>query len=371
MNARRLNSAFLDLLRLNAPSRNEQAVARYVKAALRAVVDEFAEDRAGTAIGGNANNLVFRLHGSNREAPALAFNAHMDTVEPTAGLRPVRRGRLVRSSGATVLGADDKAGVAAAIEAARSLARGRRPYGTLEFVFTVAEEPGLLGARALDYSMVESRLALVLDSNTPVGTIATSAPSAETIEARFRGRKAHAGVEPEKGINAIAAAARAIARIRQGRLDAETTANIGLIEGGTATNIVPDEAFVRGEARSFSPRKLARQVAHMKREFSRAADALGARVRVETKRAFSAFHVPGTHPLVGAAARAARAMGRRARILRSGGGSDASVFNEHGITAVMLGLGYRDPHTKRESMDLAELEAAARWIITIVETMQP
>jgi tripeptide aminopeptidase len=371
MNARRLNSTFLDLLRLNAPSRGEKPVARFVKAALHDAADEFAEDRAARAIGGNANNLVFRLRGSNPAAPALAFNAHMDTVEPTAGLRLARHGSRLRSGGTTVLGADDKAGVAVMIEVARSLARRRRLYHTLEFVFTVAEEPGLLGARALDYSMIESRLALVLDSNTPVGTIVTSAPSAETIEARFRGRKAHAGVEPEKGINAIAAAARAIARIRQGRLDAETTANIGLIEGGTATNVVPDAALVRGEARSFSARKLARQVAHMEREFRSAAAALGARVRVETRRAFTTFHVASTHPLVRAAARAARALGRRARILRSGGGSDASVLSEHGIEAVMLGLGYRNPHTKRESMDLAELEAAARWIVAIVEAMQP
>jgi len=371
MNARRLKKTFLDLLRLNAPSRKEKLVARFVKAALGDVADESTEDRAGKAIGGNANNLVFRLRGSHRAALALAFNAHMDTVEPTPGIRTARRGHVLCTTGATVLGADDKAGVAAMIEAARSLARRRRLYSTLEFVFTVAEEPGLLGAEHLDYTMIESRLSLVLDSNTPVGTIVTSAPSAEYIDARIRGRKAHAGVEPEKGVNAIAVAAKAIARIKQGRLDEETTANIGLIEGGTATNIVPDEALVRGEARSFSEQKLARQMAHMKRHFLRAAESSGAEVRVETRRAFTTFHIPSAHPLVRATARAARALGRRARILRSGGGSDASVFNEHGITSIVLGLGYRNPHTKRETMDLLELEAAGRWIVRIVEAMQP
>ncbi len=369
MNARRLRTTFLELLRLNAPSRKEKPVADYVKAALEAVADEFTEDGAGKAIGGNANNLIFRLRGAHPTAPALAFEAHMDTVEPTRELRVRRRGSVVSSSGATVLGADDKAGVAVMIEAARALGRARKRYSVLEFVFAVAEEVGLVGVEHLDYGLIESGLCYVLDSNTPVGSIVTSAPSSDTIEARLRGRKAHAGFEPEKGVNAIAAAARAIARMKQGRLDEETTANIGLIRGGTATNVVPDEAVVRGEARSFSERKLARQVAHMKRCFLEAGEAFGAEVKIETTRAFTTFCVPKTHRLVRAASRAARAVGRRAKVLRSGGGSDASVFNEHGVEAVVLGLGYRNPHTKKESIDLVEMDAAARWVIEIVETL--
>ena len=369
MNARRLRKTFLELLRLNAPSRKEKPVANYVKAALEAVADEFTEDGAGKAIGGNANNLIFRLRGSHPTAPALAFEAHMDTVEPTRGLRIRRRGSVVSSSGATILGADDKAGVAVMIEAARSLARSRKRYSMLEFVFAVAEEVGLVGVQHLDYGLIESGLCYVLDSNTPVGSIVTSAPSSDTIEVRIRGRKAHAGFEPEKGVNAIAVAAKAIARIKQGRLDEETTANIGLIQGGTATNVVPDEATVRGEARSFSEQKLARQMTHMKRCFLQAGEAFGAEVKIETKRAFTTFCVPKTHRLVRAAARAARAVGRRAKVLRSGGGSDASVFNEHGVEAVVLGLGYRNPHTKKESIDLVEMDAAARWMLEIVATI--
>jgi len=295
----------------------------------------------------------------------------MDTVEPTAGIRIGRRGTVVRSTGPTILGADDKAGIAALIEAARSLARRRRHFSTIEFVFTVAEEIGLLGAKHLDYGLVESRLALVLDSNARVGSLVTSAPSSEAIEVRIRGRKAHAGIEPEKGVNAIAVAAEAIARIKQGRLDEETTANIGVIQGGTATNIVPDEVLVRGESRSFSEKKLGRQITHMKQCFVKAARAAGARTHIETKQWFTTYQIPRTHRLVRATARAARAVGRRARILRSGGGSDASVFNEHGITCIVLGLGFVRPHTHEESMDLLELEAAARWLLEIVEALQP
>jgi tripeptide aminopeptidase len=293
----------------------------------------------------------------------------MDTVEPTPRIRIGRRGSVLYSAGPTVLGADDKAGIAVMIETARSLARRRALYSTLEFVFSVAEEIGLLGVDHLDYGLVESRLGLVLDSNTPVGSIVTSAPSSDTVEVRIKGRKAHAGVEPEKGVNAITVAAKAIARLKQGRLDEETTANIGRIEGGTATNIVPDEALVRGEARSFSERKLARWITHMKATFLRAAEAAGAEAQIGTRRAFTAFNIPRAHPLVKAAACGARAIGRRVKVLRSGGGSDANVFNGHGIASVVLGLGYKNPHTKQESIDLNELDAAARWMLEIVRAI--
>ncbi len=369
MNAQRLKRTFLELLRLNSPSRKEKPVAAYVKAALRDVADECFEDRAGKAIGGNANNLVFRLRGSHRTAPALALVAHMDTVEPTRGIRIGRRGSMVYSAGPTILGADNKAGIAVMIETARSLVRRRRRFGMLELVFSVAEEVGLLGVENLDYGLIESRLGLVLDSSTPVGSIVTSAPSSEAVEVHIRGRKAHAGIEPEKGVNAITVAAKAIARLKQGRLDEETTANIGVIKGGTATNIVPDEVLVRGEARSFSEQKLARWITHMKRCFLKASEAFGAEAQIETRRAFTMFDVPKSHRLVRAAARGARALGRRARMLRSGGGSDANVFNGHGITSVVLGLGYTNPHTKQESIDLVELEAAARWVLDIIEAL--
>ena len=369
MNTRGLRKTFLELLDINSPSRNEKGVARYVKAALKSVADEFTEDRAGEAIEGNANNLVFRLRGSRDGAPPLVLVSHMDTVEPTPRLRLERRGTVVRSDGTTVLGADDKAGIAVMIEAARALAGRRRAFGTVEFVFSVAEEVGLLGIERLDCGLIEGRLGLVLDSNTPVGSIVTAAPSSDHIEVRIKGRKAHAGVEPEKGINAITVAAKAIARLRQGRLDEETTANIGVIEGGTATNIVPDEARVRGEARSFSERKLARWVAHARSTFLKAAEAAGAEAQIETKRAFTTYDVPRRHPLVRAVAKAARAIGRRSTLLRSGGGSDANVLNGHGIASVVLGMGYKDPHTKQESIDLVQLDAAARWVLGIVEVL--
>jgi tripeptide aminopeptidase len=369
MNTRRLRRTFLELLRLNAPSRREKPVAAYVKTALREVADEWSEDRAGRSIGGNANNLVFRLRGAHPTAPGLVLLSHMDTVEPTPRIRLERRGTVVRTDGSTVLGADDKAGVAVMIEAARTLARRRRRYSMLEFVFSVAEEIGLLGVEHLDYGLIEGRLGLVLDSNTPVGSIVTAAPSSDRIEVRIRGRKAHAGVEPEKGINAIAVAAKAVARLRQGRLDEETTANIGVIEGGTATNIVPDETLVQGEARSFSEQKLSRWVGHATRCFLRAAEAASAEAQIETTRAFTTFNVPRKHPLVRAVARGARAVGRRPTYLRSGGGSDANVFNGHGITSIVLGLGYKNPHTKQESIDLVEIEAAARWLDEIVEAL--
>ncbi len=366
MNEKRLLSTFLGLLKMESPSGREGKISKYVEGVMRECGFSVKKDAAGKSFGGRCGNLVARVPGSGGALPGLIFVSHMDTVVPNAGLRIISDGKTIKTDGKTILGADDKAGVAAMCELARELAKKPFPHGPVELLFSVSEEQGLLGLKNLDFSMLRGKFACVLDSHTRVGSVVTAAPSAVRITATVRGRTAHAGVEPEKGINSIAIASAAIASMKIGRLDEETTANIGIINGGTATNIVPEETVVKGEARSFSEKKLRRQVEHMKAQFVKHAEKRGGRVKIEVAHEFTTFAVARGEPVLELALRAARHIGRSTSILRSGGGSDANVLNENGIRSVILGMGYSQPHTQRESIPVSSLHAATEWIIEIV-----
>jgi len=366
MNRQRLLKTFRDLLMIDSPSREEGKVSKYVANILRECGFSFRRDKGGHAFGGKCGNLVARLPATDNSLPALMFVSHMDTVVSNSGLQIVFDGKTLKSDGKTILGADDKAGVAVICELARELSDSRIPHGPIELLFSVAEEPGLLGLKHLDFSLLNGETAFVLDSHTPVGSVVTSAPSAVRITATVFGKAAHAGVEPEKGINSIAIASAAVAKMRLGRIDDETTANIGIINGGTATNIVPEKTIVKGEARSFSERKLARQVAHMETQFTRCAKERGGRAEVKTDHDFTTFAIPPEEPMVQLALAAARKTRRKTSIQKSGGGSDANVLNEHGVRSVILGMGYKSPHTEKEAIPVASLYAAAEWILEIV-----
>ncbi len=366
MNRKRLLNTFMDLLKIESPSGREGKISKYVASVMRDCGFSVKKDRAGQGFGGRCGNMLARVPGGDESLPTLTFVSHLDTVVPNRELRIVFDGKTIKTDGRTILGADDKAGVAVMCELARELSGKASPRCPVELLFSVAEEPGLLGSKNLDFSMLDGRLAFVLDSHTYVGSIVTAAPSAIGITATVRGKAAHAGVEPEKGINSIAIASAAITSMRIGRIDEETTANIGIIKGGRATNIVPQETVVKGEARSFSEKKLDRQVAHMKEQFVKHAQSLGGKVKVEITREFTTFVVAKEDPIVRLALAAARRVGRRASILKSRGGSDANVLNEKGIRSVILGMGYKNPHTERESIPVASLYAAAEWAIEIV-----
>jgi len=366
MNRRRLLSTFMDLLRIESPSGQEGKISRCVRSLLRDCGFSVKRDRAGQAFGGQCGNMVGKVPGTDSSLPGLILVSHLDTVVPNPALQMVSDGKTIRTDGTTILGADDKAGVAVMCELARELSRNRLRHGPVELLFSVAEEQGLLGLKNLDFSMLNGKIAFVLDSHTRVGSIVTAAPSAVKIVARVRGKAAHAGVEPERGINAIAIASAAIASMNIGRIDEETTTNIGIINGGTATNIVPRETVVKGEVRSFSRKKLGRQVAHMRERFMKHAQRHGGRVTIEVSHDFTTFSVSRDEPVVQLAIAAARRIGRRSSILKSGGGSDANVLNETGIRSVILGMGFKNPHTEKESILISNLFAAAEWVMEIV-----
>ncbi len=369
MNNKRLMKIFLQLLAINSPSKKERKVRNYVVKYLSGLADRVRKDDAGRGFGGDCGNIVAKFKGHNASAPTVLLASHMDTVTETADLKVVKRKGVIRSDGRTILGADDKAGIAIMLAIAHELKKPstRKKLGDVEMLFTPAEEIGLYGVTHLDYGLVNSKMAYVLDSNDPIGFVTTSSPSAARIKAKVHGKTAHAGVEPEKGINAIVLASKAISKIRLGRLDKETTANIGVICGGKATNIVPKLVTAEGECRSFSKTKLDRQMRHMEKCFVEAAKKNGGRAEVEIKESFATYSISKNEPVVKAARAAARKLGIKFKTVRSGGGSDANVLNQQGIKSVVVGSGFKRPHTEHEEIAVRDLELGARYVLEIIK----
>ncbi|MDI3281557.1 MAG: M20/M25/M40 family metallo-hydrolase [Bacillota bacterium] len=362
----RVKETFLALARLNSPPRQERPVADWLIRELLQLGFEVEEDRAGEAVNGNSGNVLARLGGTLPGCPALLFSAHMDTVQPTPGLEPLVEGEVIHTGGRSILGADDKAGIAAILEGIRLVLESGFPRPPVEVAFTVCEEVGLLGALHLDPAWVKSPAAFILDGEGPVGSYIVQAPAQEEFKAEVYGRAAHAGVEPEKGVNAIQVAAEAIACLEWGRLGRETTANVGLIEGGQAVNIVPDRARVRGEVRSHDPAQLEAQVRRIRQSFLEAAARRGAEVEVQFRRSFTSFRLDPQTPALQTLQAAARRIGLKIRPVVGGGGSDANVWNERGVVAVNLGIGVKGEHTPQERASVEQLVRAAELVAALI-----
>ena len=369
----RLTALFLELVRIDSHSREERRVAERLAHELAALGAEIAFDGAGDAVGGEVGNLIARVPGA-AGVPPLLLSAHMDTVQPGKGVRPIVEGDVIRSDGRTVLGGDDKSGLAIICEVLHALRDHAVPHGDLEIVFTICEEVGLLGAKHLDIGRLRARSGLVLDSDAP-GYLFTRAPAANHLEFVVHGLEAHAGMAPERGINAIQVAAEGVAAMRLGRVDDETTANVGRIEGGGATNVVPNAVRLHGEARSHDEEKLAAQCAHMRLCLEEAAarhavtnDGTTTRARVETRieRSYDRMDVPDDAPIVRLAHRAARALGHQVTSAAMGGGCDANVLNHRGFQVANLGTGMRDIHTVHEWLQVSDMVRTAEVIVEMI-----
>jgi tripeptide aminopeptidase len=361
----RLLRTFVRLAEVDSPSRREGQLAQLVRQELADLGWHVRDDASGPDCG----NVIASLPGSERLEPVL-FASHMDVVMPCLGVRPEVSEGLVTSSGDTVLGADAKASVAALLEAARLLAAEpplARPL--VELVFTWAEEVGHLGAKAFDVGGVQSRRAWVLDGLVPVGTIIVAAPTYYSFAARVIGRAAHAGVEPESGISAIAIAAAAISRLTWGRLDESTTANVGTIVGGSARNAVPAEAALEGEVRSLSAARAAEVVQRVESTFREAAAAAGADLNLRIVEEYAGYQLAEDDPIVGDARAAFESLdtGRRVELVTTGGGSDANEFNARGLHACVLGIGAEYCHSVRERIGVDELDLLTRWVLRLAE----
>ena len=355
---------FMALAALNSPSRREAVVAGYLLKKLDQLGLMATVDDSAPLSGGDTGNIVVRIAG-NAPGPTIMLCAHMDTVDPTEGMVPALRDGVITSNGKTVLGADDKAGIAMIMAALSELLAENAPHGAIEVVFSVQEEAGLFGVSYLTEPLTAD-FGYILDGDGPVGTVVNRAPSKVDLDFVMEGRAAHAGVCPEKGINAIVTAARAIARLRTGRIDAETTSNVGVISGGKVRNIVPDRAEVAVEVRSTDAAKLEGEVQAILDAFNAEAAASGARVTVRREEPFVTFTIEETHPVIANAYRAARSLGIEPRLWTSGGGMDANVFNARGIPCVGLGIGEEDAHSPQERIAVAQLETGVKFVKTLV-----
>jgi len=357
----RLRRTFLDLVAFNSPPGEEREVSRFCAEILRDAGFVCQFDPAG--------NLIAQKSGAIASVPRIFFSAHTDTVQPTAGLVVQERDGVFHTSGDTILGADDKAAVAAILEAVRVLDERGIDHGDLQVILSTGEEVGLIGARALAPSVIAGSIGFVFDASGTTGAIITAAPTQETLDVRVQGRAAHAGFAPEKGVSALQIACRAVANMRLGRIDAETTANVGSIHGGTATNIVAQEAVIQMEARSRNPETLEAQVAHIRSCLDEAAAFYGGQVEITQAREYEGYQWAVEDLPVRLAADAWRRLGREPTLRPTGGGSDANVFNARGVPAVVLSCGYVDAHTFNERVPLADMVAAAEWAVSIAQTV--
>jgi tripeptide aminopeptidase len=357
---------FLELAAIPSPPGDERAVADRVSEELRALGLEVEEDGAGSEIGSTAGNLLCRLEATDDGIPVLLC-AHLDTVPPEGPIEPVVDDGVVRNARRTILGADNKAAVAAMVEGARRVLRDGRPHGGLELLFTPKEEVGLKGAYAFDRSKLSAQVGFVYDQGAPVGEIVLGAPSAVALDAVFRGRSAHAGMAPEEGRSAIAAAARAIADFRLGRIDEETSANVGAIAGGTARNVVPDTCVLQAEVRSHDERKVADLLREMEETIAFAASLESCEAEVTSERSYRGYRFRQDDVAVRLAAEALRRSGFTPTFVLTGGGADANVFNEHGLPCVNLANGMAAIHSPDEHIAVGDLEAMVDVTLALVD----
>jgi tripeptide aminopeptidase len=360
---------FLDLAALPSPSGQERAVADRVLDYIRALGLEAEEDDVGPRIGSTMGNVLCRLEPNGPDGLPLFFCAHLDTVPPEGPIEPaVGEDGLVRNDAGSILGADDKAAVASMLEAAARLVEEGRPHGGVELLFTPKEEVGLVGAEAFDESRLRARLGYVYDHAGAIGEVILGAPHQRKLDVHFRGRAAHAGMYPEEGRSAIAAAGRAIADLRLGRIDDETSANVGQIEGGTARNVVPEHCRFSAEARSHDERKLADVVQEMIDTITFAASLAECEVETQLGPTARGYRYRRDDAPVRLAEAALARAGREPSFVLSGGGADANVFNERGLECVNLANGMTDIHTPDERIAVSDLEEMVDVTLALIDT---
>lgn len=366
INRKRLLQTFLDLVKINSPTYKEKDVAAYILKTLKTIGAEAFTDDSYLVTGCNVGNVIARVEGKVNTKPVM-LNAHMDTIEPTKDIKINVEEKIVRTDGSTILGGDCRAGIAIILEVLQVLKESDIIHGPIEVVFTAAEEKGLSGSKNLDLSKIKSKDCFVLDCGGPAGLIINAAPSQKNIKMVFYGKAAHAGVEPQNGINAIQAASLAISKMNLGRIDEETTANVGVIKGGKATNIIPSECELLAEARSHNEGKLNKTIEDMINIAEDTANQLKAKVKVDVESLYKGFNMDKNETVIRVANQAAKETGLEPSLIFSGGGFDANVFNDNGISAVSLGMGIEKCHSTEEYLVLDEFYKAAALAVKIVE----
>jgi tripeptide aminopeptidase len=375
INKERLISEFLNLVKIDSESKNEFAISNYIKDKLTELKIKVIFDNSNKVLNSSVGNLIAKVNGTMHDSKTLMICAHMDTVVPGKNVKPIVKDNTITSSGDTILGADDKSSIAAILEALRCLVNAREKFCDLEVVLTICEEIGLLGAKNLDYSLLKSRQCIVLDSSD-FDKIILQAPVSDKLKIKIIGKEAHAGVNPENGINAIKVASHAISKMRLGRIDSETTANVGIITGGRAQNVVPNEVNILAEARSRNETKLKNQVDHMIECFEKTAAEYNvtidgktyqAKADIEVNREYPLMNVSKDAHIVNVIKKAGNNLGFKLDYKESGGGSDANIFNSRGIESVVLGSGMKNTHGLNESLDIDSMAKSAELLLESIK----
>ena len=371
INSERLIQEFFELVQIDSETKHEATIAKVLKDKFQQLGVEVIEDNAKANTDHEANNLICHLPGTKPHVEPIYFTAHMDTVTPGKGIQPSIENDYIISDGTTILGADDKAGIAVILEAIKSLKEQGIDHGPLQFIITVGEESGLVGAKVIDASLIHAKYGYALDSDGAVGNIVVEAPFQAKVFAKMIGRSAHAGVAPEKGVSAITVAAKSIAKMQLGRIDEATTANIGYFKGGkeTQTNVVCDVVEIVAEARSLHEAALQKQTAHMRAAFEETAMKYGATAEVEVELMYPGFQFSETDKVVQIAQQAANSLGFPSELMKSGGGSDANIFNGHGIPTVNLSVGYEHIHTTKERIHQDQLINLTKLVLQIIKNV--
>lgn len=361
----RLTDRFIELTKIDSPSFQERKIADRLTHELKSLGFSVREDDAGKKVHGNAGNIYAFLPGT--EGSPLLFSSHMDTVSPALNKKAqMHPDGTITSSGDTVLGADDVSGITVILEALTSIQEDELPHRPLEVLFTIAEEPYDCGSEVFDYGRIKSKEAYVLDLSGAIGGAAYAAPTILSFGIEVLGMSSHAGFAPEKGIHAIAAAADAISRLKMGYIDGETTLNIGTIEGGTATNIIPDRCIVRGEIRSYSDSAAKAVLRSVSQRFAESAASYGAEYQINSREGCLAYEVPVDHPVIRRYQAACRKTGIETELFKTFGGSDANNFSKNGIVSLVVANAMFNIHSCHEytvSADMAKVAEVVRCMM--------
>lgn len=363
----KLLELFFQLIKIDSVSLHERAMADFLIHKFKSWKIEVQEDHAGTRIGGNSGNLLIRLDSNATNSAPLALLAHTDTVRSTAKIKPIIDNGIIRSDGTTILGADNRSGVALILYLLTEIIEKRMKHRSLEIVFTVAEELGMLGALALDFSRLTAREGYVFDCSGKPGSYVAESPTAFDFRVQCQGRAAHSAVSPEKGINAISMALEIMHGFPVGRINKDTVANIGTIHGGSADNVVPDQVNFTGEFRSFSPSEIERIKASLESASQAVSQKYGGKCELAFAIGFEGYKFESDAPVIGRLHQALKHLDLVPDPMVYSGGSDVNVLNAHGIRAVNVGIGASNPHSNEEQIALADLAKGAELLFQLVE----
>ncbi len=368
VNKERMLAEFKEVVAVPCHTLQERPVFEMLRAKLEALGFIVEEDDAGEKLGGNCGNLWAFLPSNKVGAVSVLLSAHMDGVEPCGGATVVQKDGVLYSDGTTILGGDDKSGVVAILEGVRMLVEENAEHGDIQILFTIAEEGGVNGSRCMDRSKLKAQVAYALDGEGAPGEIVIGAPGQYRYKISVHGKKAHGGLEPEKGINAIMIAAKALAEVkRYGRIDEETTCNIGIIGGGVATNVVPDLVEIEGDVRSRNNEKLEAIREEVVSTICNAVEKYGAKVTTEVEHKYSSFLIDTESTVVKLAKNACAMYGFAPDITQTGGGSDANFLNAYGVPCVILGTGMQNVHTVEEFIKEEDLYNSALMVYGILQ----